>query len=75
MIENKNDASRNLEKALQALEQAKQRVGNKKKKRMSRNAKTRTTTGTSWAEKSRKTKNQIEVFRFKCLCYKEQFSS
>ena len=31
MIENKNDASRNLEKALQALEQAKQRVANKKK--------------------------------------------
>ncbi len=26
MIENKNDTSRNLEKALQALEQAKQRV-------------------------------------------------
>lgn len=32
MIENKNDASRNLEKALQALEQAKQRVANEKKK-------------------------------------------
>ncbi len=28
MIENENDASRNLEKALQALEQAKQRVAN-----------------------------------------------
>ena len=28
----KNDASRNLEKALQALEQAKQRVANEKKK-------------------------------------------
>lgn len=32
MIEIKNDASRNLEKALQALEQAKQRVANEKKK-------------------------------------------
>ncbi len=32
MIENKNDASRNLEKALQASEQAKQRVANEKKK-------------------------------------------
>ena len=32
MIENKNDASRNLEKALHALEQAKQRVANEKKK-------------------------------------------
>ncbi len=32
MIENKNNASRNLEKALQALQQAKQRVANEKKK-------------------------------------------
>ncbi len=32
MIESKNDASKNLEKALQALEQAKQRVANEKKK-------------------------------------------
>ena len=32
MIENKNNASRNSEKALQALEQAKQRVANEKKK-------------------------------------------
>ncbi len=32
MIENKNEASRNLEKALQALEQAKQRVANEMKK-------------------------------------------
>lgn len=32
MIESKNEASRNLEKALQALEQAKQRVANEKKK-------------------------------------------
>lgn len=32
MIESKNDASRNLEKALHALEQAKQRVVNEKKK-------------------------------------------
>ena len=32
MIENKNESSRNLEKALQALEQAKQRVANEKKK-------------------------------------------
>ncbi|MBD5502324.1 MAG: hypothetical protein HDR09_00815 [Lachnospiraceae bacterium] len=31
MIESKNDASKNLEKALQALEQAKQRVANEKK--------------------------------------------
>ena len=32
MIESRNEASRNLEKALQALEQAKQRVANEKKK-------------------------------------------
>ncbi len=32
MIESKNDASKNLEKALQALQQAKQRVANEKKK-------------------------------------------
>ena len=32
MIENKNEASKNLEIALQALEQAKQRVANEKKK-------------------------------------------
>ena len=32
MIESKNDASKNLEKALQALEQAKQRAANEKKK-------------------------------------------
>ncbi len=32
MIESKNDTSKNLEKALQALEQAKQRVANEKKK-------------------------------------------
>ncbi|MDE6313286.1 MAG: hypothetical protein K2M46_06635 [Lachnospiraceae bacterium] len=32
MIENKNEVSRNLEKALQALEQAKQRAANEKKK-------------------------------------------
>ncbi len=32
MIECKNDTSKNLEKALQALEQAKQRVANEKKK-------------------------------------------
>ena len=31
MIENKNEASRNFEKALQELEQAKQRVANEKK--------------------------------------------
>ena len=31
MIESKNEANRNLEKALQALEQAKQRVANEKK--------------------------------------------
>ena len=33
MIESKNDASRNLEKALQALELAKQRVANEKKRK------------------------------------------
>ena len=33
MIESKNDASRNLEKALQALYQAKQRVANEKKRK------------------------------------------
>ena len=32
MIQNRNEANRNLEKALQALEQAKQRVANEKKK-------------------------------------------
>ncbi len=32
MIESKNEASTNLEKSLQALEQAKQRVANEKKK-------------------------------------------
>ena len=32
MIENKEEVSRNLEKALQAFEQAKQRVANEKKK-------------------------------------------
>ena len=32
MIESKNDTSRNLEKALQALKQAQQRVANEKKK-------------------------------------------
>ncbi len=32
MIESKNDTSKNLEKALQALEQAKQRVADEKKK-------------------------------------------
>ncbi len=33
MIESKNDASKNLEKALQALEQTKQRAANEKKNR------------------------------------------
>ncbi len=33
MIESKNDASRNLEKALQALDLAKQRVANEKKRK------------------------------------------
>ena len=32
MIENKNEAGKNFEKALQALEQAKQHVSNEKKK-------------------------------------------
>ena len=49
MIENKNEVSKDLEKALQALEQAKQRVANEKKSRMRRNVKPRTTTSTSWA--------------------------
>ena len=40
MIESKNDASRNLEKALQALEQAKQRVANEKKKQNEKKHKT-----------------------------------
>ena len=38
MIESKNEASRNLEKALQALEQAKQRVANEKKKQNEKKA-------------------------------------
>ena len=33
MIESKNDTSKNLEKALQALKQAQQRVANEKKKK------------------------------------------
>ena len=37
MIESKNEASKNLEKALQALEQAKQRVANEKKKQKTEN--------------------------------------
>ena len=40
MIESKNDANRNLEKALQALEQAKQRVANEKKKQNEKKQKT-----------------------------------
>lgn len=42
-------ASRNLEKALQALEQAKQRVANEKKNGTRKSAKPRTTTSISWA--------------------------
>ena len=38
MIERKNDTSRNLEKALQALEQAKQRAANEKKNRTRRSS-------------------------------------
>lgn len=49
MIENKNEASRNLEKTLQALEQAKQRVANERKNRTRSNAKPRSTTSISWA--------------------------
>ena len=49
MIENKNEVSKDLEKALQVLEQAKRRVVNEKKSRTRRNAKPRTTTNTSWA--------------------------
>ena len=44
MIESKNEASRNLEKALQALEQAK-----KRRSRTRKSGKRRTTTSTSWA--------------------------
>ena len=43
MIESKNEASRNLEKALQALEQAKQRVANEKKKQNGKKRKAETT--------------------------------
>ena len=64
MIESKNEASRNLEKALQALEQAKQRVANEKKKQN---------------EKKRKTKNHhnyimggiIVKYFPDCYCYDE----
>ena len=42
VIENKNEASRNLEKALQALEQAKQRVANEKKKQNEKKRKAET---------------------------------
>lgn len=40
MIENKNENDKNLEKALQALEQAKQRVANEKKKQNEKKRKT-----------------------------------
>ncbi len=40
MIENKNESNRNLEKALQALEQAKQRAANEKKKQNEKKRKT-----------------------------------
>ena len=40
MIENKEEVSRNLEKALQAFEQAKQRVANEKKKQNEKKRKT-----------------------------------
>ena len=43
MIENKNESSRNLEKALQALEQAKQRVANEKKKQNEKKSKAEVT--------------------------------
>ncbi|GFI24503.1 hypothetical protein IMSAGC011_03304 [Lachnospiraceae bacterium] len=49
MIENKNDASRNLEKALQALEQAKQRVANEKKKQNEKKRKAENHISISWA--------------------------
>ncbi len=48
MIESKNETSKNLEKALQALEQAQQHVANEKKNRTRRNAKPRSTTSISW---------------------------
>ena len=41
MIESKNDTSKNLEKALQALKQAQQRAANEKKNRTRRNVKPR----------------------------------
>ncbi|MGY3665186.1 hypothetical protein [Roseburia sp. 1XD42-69] len=44
MIENNNEVSKDLEKALQVLKQAQQRVANEKKNRTRRNAKPRTTT-------------------------------
>ena len=37
MVENKVEVSKDLEKALQALEQAKQRVANEKKKQNEKN--------------------------------------
>ena len=40
MIENKNEVSKDLEKALQALEQAKQRVANEKRKQNEKRRKT-----------------------------------
>ena len=49
MIEKKNEVSKDLEKALQALEQAKARVANEKKKQNEKSGKPRTTTSTSWA--------------------------
>ena len=49
MIESKNDTSKNLEKALQALKQAQQRVANEKKKQNEKSGKPRTATSTSWA--------------------------
>jgi len=45
----KDKATSGLEKALQALEQAKQRVANEKKSKVRRNGKPRATTSTSWA--------------------------
>ena len=43
MIESKNDANRNLKKASQAFEQAKQRVANEKKKQNEKKGKAEVT--------------------------------
>ena len=46
MIDSNNEVGKNLEKALQALEQAKQHVANEKKKQNEKKRKSRTAIGT-----------------------------